>query len=53
MTDHQIEMVWNALNEGEDLSKHNKPIFVSDCKEYGLLVAIFNLGWLEGHAKQS
>ena len=46
MTDHAIDKIWESLNEGGDLEEKIKPTFISDCKEFGMLVAIFNLGWM-------
>ena len=46
MTDYAIGKIWDSLNEGEDLSESLKLPFITDCKEYGVLVAVFNLGWM-------
>ena len=46
MTDYAIGKIWDALNEGGDLSESLKLPFIKDCKEFGMLVAIFNLGWM-------
>ena len=48
MRDHAIEKIWEALNEEGDKSDEFKDNFILDCKKYGLLVAIFNLGFLVG-----
>ena len=48
MTDHAIEMMWESLNEGGDLKEEYKPEFARDCKEWGLLVAVYNMGFMMG-----
>lgn len=48
MRDRAIEKVWEALNEDDDLDEKFKANFSSDCKEYGLLVAVYNLGFMMG-----
>ena len=46
MTDYAIGKIWDALNESGDLQESLKLAFIKDCKEYGMLVAVFNLGWM-------
>ncbi len=48
MNDYQAGKVWEALNEGKSLDVSLKPEFINDCKVYGLLVAVYNLGWRHG-----
>ena len=48
MTDHQIEKLWEALNEDGDLDESLKAEFAITCRQHGILVAVFNLGWSMG-----
>jgi hypothetical protein len=50
MTDHAIDKLWEALNEEDDLNRAHKTDFIHDCRKYGMLTAIFNLGWKTGNA---
>jgi len=51
MRDHAIEKIWESLNEEGEPKDEFKVNFFSDCKKYGLLVAIFNLGFLVGSSE--
>ena len=48
MTDHAVEKMWQLINEGGDIPEMFKLEFARDCKEWGIIVAIYNLGFLMG-----
>lgn len=48
MTDHAIELMWQLLNEDGDFPDTLKPEFVRACKKWGLIAAIYNLGFMMG-----